>query len=232
LYNADEIILAQEQSVIRKSDSGENVQGTLVLTNKRLLFLPANKEEELDMNIAGLSRRSGMLRYADVEDLNQIPNSPENLFIALHSIVHVSGSEGIIHPPNLKVNWNENGKGRHVEFSEEIIGGRKKDLRDWAKVIDSLRTGKLQISRPQNSLPDKDTLEGKILYVLGDMQEKGTLEIEEEVEHTFGVDLDPDQVEAACDKLVSQDFLDYIPDQSGDKFYRKRSPLGEDDLSS
>ncbi|MDA4111516.1 MAG: hypothetical protein OK439_03195 [Thaumarchaeota archaeon] len=233
MSNEFEMILAQEQSVVRKSDAGEKIQGTLVLTDKRLLFISADKEEELDMQFGdGLSRRSGILRFADVEDLNHIPNSPKNLSIPMNSIVFVSGSEGIIHPPSLKVNWNENGKGRHVEFSEEIIGGRKKDLRDWAKVIDSLRSGKMQIHRPQNPIPSKDTLEGKILQILGDMQDKGVFTIEEEVETTFGIDLDPDQVESACQKLVSDGLVDVIPDPSGDKFFRKRSPLGEDDLSS
>ena len=63
-------------------------------------------------------------------------------------------------------------------------------------------------------------------------RKKGIFEIEEEIENTFNIDTDPDPVEAACDKLVSEGSVDVIPDNSGDKFYRKRSPLGEDDLSS
>ena len=212
--------------------ASEKVQGTLILTDKRLLFVSANKEEDVDVTFEGVSRRTGTLRYADVENLKQIPESPNNLSISLSAIGRVSGSEGIIHPPSLKIDWQESGKTRHAEFSEEIIGGRKKDLRDWAKVIDGLRSGKTAIQRPRNVPPDTDSLEGKILYVLGDMQEKGAFEIEEEVEDEFKVDTDPDEVETAADKLVSDGFLDVTPDKSGDKFYRKRSPLGEDDLSS
>jgi hypothetical protein len=219
--------------VSMKSDSSEGIQGTLILTDKRLLLVAANKEEELDMNFrGGLQRRSGTLRFADVDDLKSIPDSKNNLSISLSSISHVSGSERILRPPILKVEWNDNAKMRHAEFSEEIMGGRKKDLRDWAKVIEGLRAGKIQITRPKADIPNQDTLGGKILSVLGDMQEKGTFEIEEEVETAFNVSLDPDQIEAACDTLVSQALLDVIPDNSGDKFYRKRSPLGQDDLSS
>ncbi len=46
------------------------------------------------------------------------------------------------------------------------------------------------------------------------------------------MDLDTDRVEAACKKLSSMGFVDETPDNSGETFYRKRSPLGEDDLSS
>jgi hypothetical protein len=223
LSTSDEIILTQEQSATRKADSGEKIQGTLVLTDKRLLFVVANKEEDIG---------AGTLRYADVDDLKNIPASPHNLSVTIASIERVSGSEGIIHTPELKIDWKENGELRHTEFFEEIFGGRKKDLRDWAKVIEGLRAGKISINRPRNPPPSMDTLEGKILNVLGDMQEKGVFEIEEEVETTFQIDSDPDQVEAACDKLVDEGLLDKTPDKSGDNFYRKRSPLSEDDLSS
>ena len=88
------------------------------------------------------------------------------------------------------------------------------------------------IRRLTNLPPSIETLEGKILRVLGDMQDKGTFEIEEEVESEFKLDLDVDDVQKACEKLVLLGLVDKTPDASGDAFYRKRSPLGEDDLSS
>jgi hypothetical protein len=42
------------------------------------------------------------------------------------------------------------------------------------------------------------------------MQEKGVFEIENKVEQNFGVDLDPDDVEAACEKLASAGFTDKV----------------------
>jgi len=72
-----------------------------------------------------------------------------------------------------------------------------------------------------------------VLYILNDMQEKGIFEIQKGVEDTFKVeDIDPDKLDDACQKLASQGFLEVIKDPSGDNFYKKRSPLGEDDLSS
>ena len=97
----------------------------------------------------------------------------------------------------------------------------------------SLKAGEIRLQLPSAPTPGVDSLEGKALYILNDMQEKGMFEIEEEVEDTFKVeDIDPDELVAACKKLASQGFLDVIKDPSGDDFYKKRSPLGEDDLSS
>jgi hypothetical protein len=64
------------------------------------------------------------------------------------------------------------------------------------------------------------------------MQEKGVMEIEEAVESEYEVELDPDEVQAACDRLSSQHLLIRSPDSSDYMFYRRASPLGEDDLSS
>ncbi|MGH2637941.1 MAG: hypothetical protein ACRDF4_01430, partial [Rhabdochlamydiaceae bacterium] len=109
---------------------------------------------------------------------------------------------------------------------------RKIDLKDWARVIDSLKAGTIKIEYPKVPAPSSDTLEGKILYVLGDMQDKGMLEIEEQAEEYFKLELEPDDVETACKKLVSVGLVDAVDSESGDSFYRKRSPLGRDDLSS
>ena len=144
----------------------------------------------------------------------------------------VSGSEGIFHTPELKVTWKTDSGVKSEEFTEDIIGGRKKDIKDWAKVIQSLKSGKIMIQRLPNPPPSIDSLEGKILHMLGDMQEKGTFEIEEEVESEFKLDIDIDLVEEACEKLASLGLVDKNPDSSGDVFYRKRSPLGEDEYSS
>ena len=105
------------------------------------------------------------------------------------------------------------------------------NLNDWATIIQRLNGGRLNLVAMPKA-PSVDTLEGRIVLVLSDMQEKGVLEIEEDVEAKFKVDLDPDEVQSACDTLSKQGALDRFPDSSGDVFYRRRSPLGEDDFSS
>jgi hypothetical protein len=71
-----------------------------------------------------------------------------------------------------------------------------------------------------------------MMHIMADMREKGLLQIEESVEDEYGIELDPDQVQEASDNLVSQHLLIRSPDSSGDVFYRRASPLGEDDFSS
>lgn len=210
----------------------KDVVGTLVLTDRRVIFVEANKEENYTSGTGILSKRSATFRYSDIDDLGQISANANNISIPLNEIVEAKGSEGIIHPPELKLTWKENGIENRAVFSQELIGGRKKSLKDWVKTILGLRDGRIEVKRPTAKPPSGDTLGGRILQVLGDMQEKGLFEIEQQVESTFGVDLDPDQVQSTCENLAAQGFLDRNPDRSGEVFYRKRSPLGEDGLSS
>ena len=62
-----------------------------------------------------------------------------------------------------------------------------------------------------------------------DMQEKGIFTIGGSVEWEYGVDLNPDEIQPACDDLSPQHLLNRYPDSGGDVFYRRVSPLGEDD---
>lgn len=223
MSSISELILAQEHGVVNRLGVGREVEGTLILTNKRVLFVAANTEEEIGPASLGII-------YADIDDLNSIKPDPSNLSIPLNSIADVKSNVGIIRTPSLKIRWNYGSGEKNTEFEQTIIGGRKKNLNDWAKVILELKSGKRSISSPA-SIPGRDTLEGKILYVLGDLQEKGQFEIESQVEKMFNLDLDPDDVQAACDKLASIRLVE----KSGDSVmntYRRISPLGKDDLSS
>ncbi len=219
-----EIILAQEQSVIAKSGFEKQVEGTLVLTNQRLIFVGATEEEDVRTMLG-----KDTLRFSDVDNLNSIPKSQYNLSISLAKMDSEKGSH--FGHPSLRVKWNDDSGERHEEFVEQLTG-RKRNLNDWADVIDKIKSGKLKPDIPKSPAPGKSTLEGQIMYILGDMQEKGSFQIEEQVEEMFKLDLDSDQVEAACKELVKMRFVDVLPDRSGDNFYRKHSPLGEDDLSS
>lgn len=223
LSSVSELILAQEQGVINRLGVGKQVTGTLVLTNKRVLFVAANAEEDFGIT-------SKALRYADIEDLKSIKPDPSNLAIALESVEEVKSSSGLVRTPSLKIKYDTENKKVTAEFEQTIIGGRKKNLNDWAPVIEDLKSGKRKISVP-SGIPGRDSLEGKIYHVLGDLQEKGPFEIERQVEKEFKIDLDPDEVQSACDKLVSMG----LTEECGSNVlaaYRRISPLGKDDLSS
>jgi hypothetical protein len=96
-------------------------------------------------------------------------------------------------------------------------------------MIKKLKVGQVKLIELPDA-PSEATLEGRIYRALGDMQEKGALAIEEEVEERYNVDLDPDDVVAACEKLVGMGLIRRPDDDEGDPFYQRISPLGQDDV--
>jgi len=234
-------MLAQEQAVIRRGPGirkgvegafglGGETEGTLVLTDRRLVYVHGDGKEQ-DIKIGAFSQKH--LFFTDVESLNSMALDEASVEIPLSKITLVTGHRGEAVAPKLEVKWTEGGGAiRTTEFVQQVTGGsRKKNLNDWAKVIDKLRAKQVKIA-PQSLAPGGDTLEGRILGVLGDMQEKGSLTIEDEVEERFKVDLDPDEVEAACGRLVSAGLVRKFSPGDEDPYYRKVSPLGDDDLSA
>ena len=156
----------------------------------------------------------------------------ESVEIPISKIVKVAGHHGEAIAPKLEVNWTDDaGAARATEFVQQISGAsRRRNLNDWAIVIEKLKAKQLKIT-PLPPAPSGDTLEARIMVVLGDMQEKGLMTIEGEVEERYKVDLDPDDVEAACDRLIAEGLILKPVPRYEDVYYRKASPLGADDLS-
>ena len=236
-------MLAEEQAVISRGvgiieeveaafDSGRETEGTLVLTNKRLIYVHGgSKEDDIPVGqTMPFVETKKRLIYSDVRDLESIPPDPANLSIPLDSVVFVVGHQREAMAPKLEVRWSDGGENKVAEFVQQITGSsRRKNLNDWATVIKNLKSGQQKVAT-MPSLPDKDSLEGRIFVVLGDMQEKGLFTIEREVEQEFGVDLDPDDVEKASERLVSWGLVHRSGAADEDPFYQKSSPLGDDDL--
>lgn len=230
-------MLAQEQGVIMR-ESGERkelegglggeLEGTVLLTDRRLIFVCTNERED-DLRPAAVPLVMRFV-YSDVEDLKSIPNTGGNLFIELSSINSVKGHTGHIERPSLEVKWREDAHEKGRVFIERLSGrSRRRNLNDWAAVIERLKAGDqklIQLPKP----PGRDTLDGKIMVTLADMQKKGVFEIERGVEEQFKVKTDPDDVQSACERLAGNGLLERMPDPSGDVYYQKRSPLGEDAL--
>ena len=236
-----EVMLAQEQAVIRRGPGvrkeveaafgmGGETEGTLVLTNTRLVYAHGDEREE-DLPVGAWSGKR--LFFSDVDSLDAMTLDSESLAIPLSRITKVVGHREPAVAPKLEVSWTgDGGKTLSTEFVQQITGGsRMKNLNDWAKVIEKLRAGQARITQLPPA-PSGDTLEGRILAVLGDMQEKGPLAIEEEVEEKHKVELDPDEVEEACDRLAKAGLVRKTTPRGEDSYYRKVSPLGEDDLSA
>lgn len=239
--NPDELILAQEQAVICRhtgvSDelrtafdvSGKETEGTLLLTNRRLMYIHGGEERE-DVPVGVLTRKPTF--FVDVESLDGIRDDPANLSIELSAITKVSGHKRFGMDPKLVVSWNTGSSERSSEFIEQLTGGsRKKNLNDWAPVIERLRAGDQKVV-PLPPAPDEATLEGKVLRILSDMQEKGEMTIEAEVETRYKVDLEPEQVEGACKKLSEMGLIKNTTPPTEEPFYQRVSPLGDDTLDA
>jgi hypothetical protein len=242
---SDEIILAEEEAVINHGvgivqeaesdmDVGKQTEGNLVLTNLRLIYAHgAQKEVDIPMGIIDPFASQGKKRLiiSDVEELDDIPADPYNIMIRITTITSVKGHHTPGFAPKLVLKWNEAGVDKATEFIEQETGrSRRRNLNDWAPIIERLRTGKQKITILPPA-PDRGTLEGRILLVLDDMQEKGMLTIEREVEEKFNTDLEPDQIKEACERLVVQGLIRKTDSSPEDPFYIKVSPLGEDDVN-
>jgi hypothetical protein len=232
----DEVILAQEQGTdMRSAGVSKGLEaefgvgfreGTLVLTNKRLIFV-CTDEKGMDLPVGYFGDK--LLLYSEVEDLDGIPSQSPNIFIPLDA-ASVKGRKAGLGRPTLEVKWKDKDGDHNLIFTETLTGRRKRNLNDWAPVVEKLKNGTQKLLMLP-TVPSTDSLEGKVMHILADMQEKGVFEIEEDVAREYNVDLDSDDVQDACDRLASQHLLTRFPDSSGDTFYRRLSPLG-DDLSS
>jgi hypothetical protein len=242
---SDETILAEEEAVVNHGvgviqeaesdmDVGKQTEGNLVLTNLRLIYAHG-AEKEVDIPVGNidpfLTLGKKKLFTSDVEELDNIPPDPFNIMIRISTITSVKGHHRPGFAPKLELRWNAGGVDKKTEFVEQETGrSRRKNLNDWVPIIERLRAGtqKITILPPA---PDRDSLEGRILLVLDDMQEKGLFTIESEIENKFKADLDPDEVKEACEKLVAQGHIRKTTSTKEDPFYVKVSPLGEDDLN-
>ncbi|MGH9919484.1 MAG: hypothetical protein ACRD6W_11540 [Nitrososphaerales archaeon] len=97
--SAPEVMLAQEQAVIRRGPGirkgveaafgmGGETEGTLVLTDRRLVYVHGSEKEE-SLRIGGFSAKR--LFFSDVESLDSMPVDSASLEIQLSEIAKVAG---------------------------------------------------------------------------------------------------------------------------------------------
>src|SRR5271157_764978 len=108
-----EVMLAQEQAVIRRGPGirkgveaafgfGGETEGTLVLTDRRLVFVHGNEKEE-SLRIGGFSAKR--LYFSDVGSLASMPLDSASVEIPISKIAKVAGHHGEAIAPKLEVNW-------------------------------------------------------------------------------------------------------------------------------
>ncbi|HEV2390418.1 MAG TPA: hypothetical protein VGS04_06810, partial [Nitrososphaerales archaeon] len=113
--SAPEVMLAQEQAVIRRGPGirkgveaafglGGETEGTLVLTDRRLVYVHGDEKEET-MRIGGFSAKR--LFFSDVESLSSMPLDSESVEISISKLVRVVGHHGEAIAPKLEVTWTD-----------------------------------------------------------------------------------------------------------------------------
>lgn len=224
----EEVILAEERNVILKSKKSD---GTLVLTNKRFLFVPATESDMPGFGQLSIGYYRISQYFSDVKDLKDLPIEGQGDFLSirLRSITNVVARKGFLRP-TLKVEWRADDLStRDAEFLQKFVGKSKRiNLTDWATAIGKI-TGGASFFAPKlpdySSIGQDDVIAQTIIKVLSDLQEKGLYEIEHEIErdhYEIGQEIDSDELRSKCDSLVKGGILSV--DETGE-FYWIRSPI-------
>jgi hypothetical protein len=200
-----ETTIRQESSVLCRN-SLVLLEGTLTLTEKRLMFSAGPKFET-----------------GDSQDRPETDSG--DLSIPLTSITSVLGKRGMLRP-SLTVFWrdDESGNSSKTEFSQKSRHpptSQEKNINEWDSEIRSMSLSEIATAQMKNSAQmNQDGIASKIVGILEEGQWKGFMQIERELEEKYGTQIDPDELEEECKKLVAEKVIEQ--DKVGE-FYRKRS---------
>ena len=191
-------------------------EGLLILTNRRLVFVPG---------------RSGVSNA----EISQVLQSGENFAIPLEQIATVSGNRGILRP-SLNVVWHNSSGDSSTTKTDFLQNYRPKNLEEarngineWVPLIEKAATSDVSLEElpveetPLNSV-DEAELESRVLEELGDNQWKGFFQISKELGEKYNASVDPDALERICNQLVKEKVIEQ--DKHGE-FFRKIQPAGK-----
>ncbi len=205
----ENVVRTQENVICRNSLT--ILEGTLFLTNRRLVFV-AGQEKPED------------------EDIQKMLDRPDALSIPLDQVVTAAGNRGILRQ-SLNVVWHNPADSPSTTKTEFLQKNRPRNLaeaqnaiNEWVLQIEDAAVSEVKTEQEEmvQSSPSWDQLDSKVLESLGDMKWKGFFQLERDLEETYGASLDPDDLEASCirlakEKLIQQDkygaFFKKLPTQ-------------------
>lgn len=205
---SSEFVLKGMDSVVCRNSRSVQ-EGALVLTNRRLAFVQNET----------LGDDSGAQKILQKRDLFSIP---------LNQVVTVSGNRGIIRP-SIKVVWHSlpgDPTSTKTEFTQKngprSLEEARNGIDQWVQLIEKAATSdEVEPPKMNEGLePNVDSGELKlhVLEELEDMQWKGFFQIEKDIEEKYGGSINPDSLEATCDRLVKEKLIEQ--DKYG-HFFRK-----------
>lgn len=199
--NAPEELVETETQVMSRGSKAV-VQGTLVLTNKRIALI-------------------------NPEDANQLSSGVERvlekaqLVIPIDSVDSVSGQRGILRT-SLVVDWHSPKGGASTTKTEFIQRSRppnQKAISDWIPLIENQVWGESkegQVSSPT----DLSELETRVLETFTSNGWVGYFQLTRELEEKYQTDIDPDDLDNVLAKLVKEK---KVEKEKVGEFFRKVS---------
>ena len=176
--------------------------------------------------------------FSEIYDASEIPrdiglSTSGSISFSLEDIDSATSEKRLLHKPTLKVvsNATDNRQPSIAEFQEQITGKRDCQLDEWAPLILKVKSGvlndKIHLALRLTSLyPSVQTLEGKVFYILGDLQRKNAYEISSQIEEKFNEHVSLQDVEIVCLNLSKQGWIDEMfRDYSLPLLYCRNSPL-------
>lgn len=230
----EERILKDTQGVVFKR-SLISLQGSLVLTNKRLLFIVGDRWKRDDglPPLMSTSLSDMGTNQSDKEDSssNDIPDNTNNFSIPLDRVESTVGRKGILkNTLFVRIRDQVTDELTTLEFNARVRPPSLEDpgnIDNWASWIE-----KAQTSTPEefeNTYGEKSTqpsgyfregLDHMIMDLLDDEEWKGLFQMGEELSLRYNESIDVDEIESACKALVKQKLVE--EDDMGE-FFRKRT---------
>jgi len=210
-------VVRTQENVICKN-SLAILEGTLFLTDRRLVFVAGQELEE-------------------GEDIQKMLDEADAISIPLDQVVTVTGNRGILRQ-SLNVVWHnppDSPSTTRTEFLQKNrprnVAEAKNAINEWVPQIEEAAVSEVKTEQEEmvRSSPKWDQLDSKVLQALGDMKWKGFFQLERELEEAHGGSLDPDDLEASCKRLVKGKLIEQ--DKYG-AFFKKLQTESDSDSTS
>jgi hypothetical protein len=209
------------------------IEGTLILTGKELSLINAKPfRGRVDASSPGDENKpsaKGSEQNNDEQSKEQ--NAQPAISIPLKSIQSLTYETPRGRSSSLVVKWLDErsslGRTKKSEFIPRLeLEAKEKKLGTWIPIIDEAKNAGITLERSdsegeeetQESIPNPEQLESKILDLLDQKEWKGSFQIAAELREKFHSKYDFDQVETVCKRLAQKKLV--AEDKIGG-FFRK-----------
>jgi len=199
----EEVVLESQPAVMSRSPKG-TLQGTLILTRKRIALVSPVDAQKLSSELDPILRKAPLV-------------------IPIDSVDSVSGQRGILRT-SLVIDWH-NPPGSASTIRTEFLqrarppSAKEKALNEWAPLIEKQVWG--EPAEESSGSTDLNELESRVLEMFTTPGWVGYFQLSRELEEKYETSLDPDDLDKVLEKLVREKILE--KEKIGE-FFRKVPP--------